>query len=42
VGPGPHVKGWSAAFDRDEEAWQFSPRVAVSPSSHSETDAQGV
>jgi hypothetical protein len=29
VGPGPHVRGWAAAFDGDEEARRFAPRVAV-------------
>jgi hypothetical protein len=79
VGPGPCVRGWSAAFGGDEEARRFAPRLAVcflrtwrlmpkeydswarapvseagpllsaemkrrggSPSSHTETDAQGI
>jgi hypothetical protein len=29
VGPGPRVRGWSAAFGRDEEARRFALRVAV-------------
>jgi hypothetical protein len=29
VGPGPHVRGWSAAFGGDGEARRFVPRVAV-------------
>jgi hypothetical protein len=29
VGPGPRVRGWSAAFGGDEEARRFAPRVAV-------------
>jgi hypothetical protein len=29
VGPGPRVRGWSAAFGGDEEAQQFAPCVAV-------------
>jgi hypothetical protein len=29
MGPGPRVRGWSAAFSGDEEAWWFAPRVAV-------------
>jgi hypothetical protein len=29
VGPGPLVRGWSAAFGRDEEARWFTPRVMV-------------
>jgi hypothetical protein len=29
VGPAPRARGWSAAFGGDEEARQFTPRVAV-------------
>jgi hypothetical protein len=29
VGPGPHVRDWSAAFGGDGEARWFGPRVAV-------------
>jgi hypothetical protein len=29
VGPGPRVRGWSAAFDGDEEARRFAPRMVV-------------
>jgi hypothetical protein len=29
VGPGPRVRGWSAAFGGDEEERQFAPLVAV-------------
>jgi hypothetical protein len=29
VGPSPRVRGWSAAFDGDEEARRFASRVAV-------------
>jgi hypothetical protein len=29
VGPGPRVRGWPAAFDGDEDARRFAPRVAV-------------
>jgi hypothetical protein len=29
VGPGPHVRGWVAAYGGDEEARWFAPRAAV-------------
>jgi hypothetical protein len=29
MGLGPHARGWSAAFNGDEEARQFTPHVAV-------------
>jgi hypothetical protein len=29
MGLGPCVRGWSAAFSGDEEAWRFTPCVAV-------------
>jgi hypothetical protein len=29
VGPGPHVRGRSAAFGGDEEARRFAPRIGV-------------
>jgi hypothetical protein len=38
-GPGPHVRGWPAAFGGDEEARRFAR--GGSPSSHTETNAQG-
>jgi hypothetical protein len=29
MGPGPHVRGWSAAFGGDEEVRRFAPCMAV-------------
>jgi hypothetical protein len=52
VGPGPQVRDWAVGFVRGEEAHYRGRRLAPlaaacssrggSPSSHSETEAQGV
>jgi hypothetical protein len=44
MGPGPRVRDWPIVFGGDEEAHYRGRRFARggSPSSHSETDAQGV